>query len=169
VVRLAEPLELARDLERELARGREDQRARAGPAGEALDDREEERGGLAGAGRGDADDVLARERRRDRLRLDRRGVLEARALERVEGLRGELQIAESQGDLGAGGAGARGRPDGPRGGVLRAFGRRRHPAAPAGPRRRRAPDAGGEGAAAHDDDLRRGLRRAPRGARHPAR
>ena len=92
--RAAEPLELLADLEGELARRREHERARAGLAGEPVDDGQEEGGGLAGAGRGGADDVLAGERGRDGLRLDRRRVLEPGAVEGVEGFRGQLQVFE---------------------------------------------------------------------------
>ena len=89
VAALAEPVELTLDLDRELARRREHEGARPGAAGvrgQPLDDGQEERGGLAGARRGRADHVLARERGGDGLGLDGRRVLEARALERVERL-----------------------------------------------------------------------------------
>jgi hypothetical protein len=61
------------DLERELTGGREHQHL----GGllrqvDARKDRERERGRLAGAGLGEADDVLAGQERRDRFRLDRR-------------------------------------------------------------------------------------------------
>ena len=97
VARLAEALELLGDLERQLARRREDERASgpgAGAGRQPLDDREEERGGLAGPGGGDADDVLARERGRDGLRLDGRGGLEPGAGEGGERLLGELQVGK---------------------------------------------------------------------------
>jgi hypothetical protein len=97
LARLAEALELLVDLERELARRREDEGARAGggrAGGEPLDDRQEERGGLAGPGGGDADHVLPGERGRDGLRLDGRGGLEPGAGEGGERLLGELQVGE---------------------------------------------------------------------------
>src|SRR2546428_8308941 len=68
----------------ELAGGGEDEGA--GPARrllhEALEDREEEGGGLAGTGLGGADDVAPREDRGDRLPLNRGGGLVA---DRVDG------------------------------------------------------------------------------------
>jgi len=91
---VAEALDLLADLERELAGRREDERAGAGLAREPVDDGEEEGGGLAGAGGGGADDVAPEERGRDRLRLDRGGVLEPGALEGVERLGGEVQVCE---------------------------------------------------------------------------
>ena len=66
------------DLSRELAgRGQHEGAAGLGPgpariAGEALQDRQREGGGLAGAGLGAAQEVAAREQMRDRLDLDRR-------------------------------------------------------------------------------------------------
>src|SRR5207245_2908321 len=72
----------------------EDERARAGLSGEPLDDRQEEGRGLAGSGRGDADDVLAEEGGRDRSRLDRRGLGEAGAVEAGEGVLREIQFSE---------------------------------------------------------------------------
>ena len=76
------------DLHRELAGRREDQRAaglRRRPLPELeelVQDRQREGRGLAGAGLGDAEDVAARELRRDRLGLDRRRRVEAGAGER---------------------------------------------------------------------------------------
>ncbi len=67
-------------LERELARGRQDERAHAarfvltGVLGEALEQRQAERGGLAGAGLRDAEDVAARKHQRNGLGLDRGGI-----------------------------------------------------------------------------------------------
>ena len=52
---------------------------------------------LPGAGGGGADHVPARQRRRDGLGLDGRGVLEAGAVEGVQRLRGELQVGEGGG------------------------------------------------------------------------
>ena len=70
------------DLDRELARGRQDQRtdrvagrrrARVRVLGQLVEDRQAEAGGLAGAGLGAAHDVLAGEDDRDGLLLDRGG------------------------------------------------------------------------------------------------
>ena len=66
------------DLNRELARRREDQGARAAMVGadavfgETLEQRQAERRGLAGAGLGDAQQVAAGQQRRDGADLDRR-------------------------------------------------------------------------------------------------
>ena len=61
------------DLESELTGGCEHQDlGRLLRQVDAREDREGERGRLAGAGLGEADDVLAGQKRRDRLRLDRR-------------------------------------------------------------------------------------------------
>jgi hypothetical protein len=62
----AEEADVLGDLLDELARRGEHEGARAAPPREPLDDREDERRGLAGAGRGDRDDVAALDRRRDR-------------------------------------------------------------------------------------------------------
>ena len=68
------------DLDRELARRRQDQRLRAARAGVALADgelvqqRQAEGRRLAGAGLGDAEQILAFEKTRDGLELDRRGI-----------------------------------------------------------------------------------------------
>ena len=83
---LREHLGVAVDLDRELARRREHQRARRGGrpvrgcrvAQQVREEGDQERGGLAGAGLGLSRDVEARERPRQRLGLDRRAVLEAR-------------------------------------------------------------------------------------------
>src|SRR5262245_5002270 len=64
------------DLKRELARRRQDERARSAGLGcdrvfgEALKQRQTEGGGLTGAGLRDAQDVPASKRERNRLRLD---------------------------------------------------------------------------------------------------
>ena len=73
------------DLHRELARRREDQRAawrRAGSPMQPLQDRQQERRGLAGAGRGAGDQVAAREGQRDGVGLDRGRPGEAELLDR---------------------------------------------------------------------------------------
>ena len=99
------------DLRRELTRGREDERLRlAAERGaraarqareQVVEDRQRERGGLAGAGLRDAEDIALGERGRDRLRLDRRGALVAVGDERVEDRLRELELCE--GRQGAGG------------------------------------------------------------------
>ena len=61
------------DLDGQLARRSEHQRPRPLLAGETLHQRKDEGGSLAGAGGGEADDVLARKGRGDRSGLDRRG------------------------------------------------------------------------------------------------
>jgi hypothetical protein len=94
VAAVAEPVELLADLERQLPRRGEDERAGAGLPGEPVDDGEEEGGGLAGAGRRGADDVAPLERGRDRLRLDGGRVLEPGAGQGAERLGGELQVCE---------------------------------------------------------------------------
>jgi len=65
--------------------------------GEALQDGQRERGGLAGAGLRDADEVAALEQERDRLGLDRRGdgviFLGERAMKRLD----EREVGELDG------------------------------------------------------------------------
>ena len=99
--------EALRDLRRELTGGGEHERlgtasdrqlcAARDLAEQSVQDRQRERGGLAGAGLRDAEHVLELERGRDRLRLDRRGELVAIGDERVEDRRRELEARE--GDL----------------------------------------------------------------------
>src|SRR5689334_25383674 len=68
------------DLERELAGGRQDERTRTarlelgGVLGEALEQREAERGRLAGAGLGDAEHVAPRKHEGNGLGLDGSGL-----------------------------------------------------------------------------------------------
>jgi hypothetical protein len=90
---IGEALDLVVDLGRELARGREDQRARdaarravafAVLAQQARQDRQQIRGGLAGAGLRAADYVAAVERVRQHRALNRRRLFEAALIERVE-------------------------------------------------------------------------------------
>ena len=78
----AEHVERLRDLQRELARGREHERARSCAAAfrqrrvgahETLEHRNRKRRGLAGAGLGAADHVAPVEDRLDRLGLNRGG------------------------------------------------------------------------------------------------
>ena len=83
---LREYLRVAMDLDRELARGREHERARRGGrpvrgcrvAQQVREECDQECGGLAGAGLGLARDVEARERTWQGLGLDRRAALETR-------------------------------------------------------------------------------------------
>ena len=96
--RRAQPLERApvgfagfRDLERQLAGGREHQHARAAAghgtllgSDEALQRRQHEGGGLAAAGRGRNHEIHAGDGHRDRLRLDGRGLGVARVLDGLQ-------------------------------------------------------------------------------------
>ena len=81
---LPEEVEERFGLQRDLARGGEDQPAHAAAVREALGQREHERGGLARAGLGQADDVAAGEGDGDHRGLDGRGVLEADLAHDVE-------------------------------------------------------------------------------------
>src|SRR5204863_9891890 len=84
---LAEEVQLGRDLLRELARRREDERLHAGARRiDELEQREAERGRLAGAGTRLHDDVASLEHRRDRLRLDRSRRVISGVLESLEDL-----------------------------------------------------------------------------------
>ena len=78
------------DLRRQLARRREDERARrAAPlAEEPLQDRQQERRGLAAAGHRAGEHVAARERRRDGVLLDGRRAGEAELADGAERGRG---------------------------------------------------------------------------------
>ena len=71
-------LEVLVHLRGQFARRLQDQRARhacpRAPAFQARDHRKHERGGLAGSGLGDAEDILACDHMGDRLFLDRRGL-----------------------------------------------------------------------------------------------
>ncbi len=74
-----------RDLDAQLARGREDERLHLGLGGvDVLDDRQAECGRLARSRLGLADDVAALEHRRDRLLLNRAGLFVANVLEGLE-------------------------------------------------------------------------------------
>ena len=88
VAAMAEPLQLRADLQRQLSRRRQDQGARPVLAVESLEDRQRERQRLPRAGGRATDHVLALQRRRHGLRLDGRGGLEPRAVQRSERLRG---------------------------------------------------------------------------------
>ena len=60
----------------------------------AASERQRERRGLAGAGRGLAEQVVAGEQQRDRLALDRRRLLVAEVVERLEQLGSQAEVAE---------------------------------------------------------------------------
>ena len=91
-----EIVEVLEDLRRQLARRREDERARgaARPVDEPVQDRQQEGGGLAAAGHGAGEDVAAGERGRDGLGLDGRRAREAEFLDGLEEARVQLEIAE---------------------------------------------------------------------------
>ena len=76
------------------ARGGPCGRRRARSRGEALQDRQRERGGLAGAGLGDAEQVAAREHEGNRLRLDRRGRLVVLGGQRLQKGSGEAEVGK---------------------------------------------------------------------------
>jgi hypothetical protein len=93
------------DLDRELAGRGDAQRAGlvGAPAGrrrvghQALEQREQERGGLAGAGLGLARDVAAGQRDRQRLRLDRGAAQEAGVVDGAE--QGVVETEGGEGDV----------------------------------------------------------------------
>jgi hypothetical protein len=91
---VSEPLHLDADLLRQFPGRRQHQGPRPVLALEPFDDRQHERERLARPGRRAADDVLPRERGRDRLRLDRRRSLEAGPPERGEALLRKPEVAE---------------------------------------------------------------------------
>ena len=85
------------DLGGELARRRDHERARrsARPAAaQALQNRQQEGGRLAGAGLCAGNQVLSVERRRNGARLDRGGGFVTRAADRAEDFRAKAQIGE---------------------------------------------------------------------------
>ena len=90
--------EAVRDLRRKLARGRQHQAARrlalvlTRLGHEAVQDRQGERRGLAGAGLGDAQQVVAQQQRRYRLRLDGGWVAVAGRGQPLEQRRGEAEL-----------------------------------------------------------------------------
>ena len=93
----AVPVQRLRHLHAQLAGRHQHQRDRqpAPVAGrELVEDRQRERRGLAGAGRGLAEQVAAREQRRDRLALDRRRLLVAEAGQRLEQLVAQPEVGE---------------------------------------------------------------------------
>ncbi len=140
-----ELLQVLVDLRGELARGREDQRARraARLGHEAVEDREDERGRLAAARHRAGEEVAAGHRGRDGVALDGRGTGEAHLLDAAEEVgveteRGEGHVvmdrfpgpaAEThRSRVGSGGAGNDGSPAGhraDRGGRFPCGGRRR--------------------------------------------
>ena len=88
-------LERLADLQRELARRGEHERLRGLLRDvEPVEDRQRERGGLAGAGLREAHDVAAREQRRDRRGLDRRGRLVADVAQCLEHRVAQPEIGE---------------------------------------------------------------------------
>ena len=94
-------LEVFEDLRRQLARRREHQRARraARLPDQLVQDGQQERGGLAAAGHRAGEQVLALERRRDGVGLDRRGFDETEVFEAFEQVGMELEVAERHGVL----------------------------------------------------------------------
>jgi hypothetical protein len=101
-------LDVLGDLDAELAGGDDDQRARGavlGRAAEALQQRDAEAEGLAGAGARLPDDVLAGQGQRQRQLLDGERALDAGAGERLDDLRGDAELGEGGGVLGDGRAG----------------------------------------------------------------
>ena len=88
---------LLRHLHRQLARRAEDQHLhRALLRVHALDRRDGEGRGLAGAGRGLPDDVAAGQDRRDDCGLDGRSLLEAQLVHGLENLIGQPELGETQ-------------------------------------------------------------------------
>ena len=95
------------DLGGELTGGREDEHPRSAPGRQGrpglvalkqgVQQRQRERGGLAGAGLGDAEQIPPGKRRRNRLRLDRRGRLVALRSDRLQEKRVELKRGEARG------------------------------------------------------------------------
>jgi hypothetical protein len=94
LVMLAEDVQEGLGLQRDLARGREDQAADAAAVHEALGHRQRERRRLAGAGLREADHVAAGERDGDHRRLDGRRMLEADLVDGGEDLGAEAEGGE---------------------------------------------------------------------------
>ena len=92
-------LEILGDLHRELASRLEDQRARHSRAAAALvqdvDHRQDEAGGLAGSGLGDADQVLAHQDRGDCRALDRSRIVIAAVIDGAEQFVGKAEVGKS--------------------------------------------------------------------------
>ena len=85
------------DLDGELARRDEDERDRVGARAlrrHPVQDRQREGGGLARAGRGLAEEVAAGDDGRDRLALDRRGLLVAEGREGLQELGAQAESGE---------------------------------------------------------------------------
>jgi len=97
---LAEQADLLLDLRRELARRRDDERARSASvrrlAHEPLEDGQHERRGLAGARLRDPDQIAPFENLRNRRRLDRRRHGVARIGDGLEKLFGQIESTERQ-------------------------------------------------------------------------
>ena len=94
---LAVAVQGLRHLDGELAGRHEDEADRGAfgaVRGQQLEDRQGERRGLAGAGGGLAEQVLAGQQGRDRLPLDGRRLLVAEAGQRAQQLRPETQVVE---------------------------------------------------------------------------
>jgi hypothetical protein len=93
-------LEVFRDLRRQFARGRQDERTattarrRLTVGREAVKDGEREGGGLAGASLGDAEQVAAFHHAGDRSELDRGGLGIALGCQRFENRGVEVQVLE---------------------------------------------------------------------------
>ena len=107
---VAERQRLLVDLQRQLARRREDERAELAvrrPAVQALQDRQEERRRLAGAGGRAADQVAAGQDHRDRLRLDRRRPGVPHVPDGLGQRRDEVELAAGGSSGGHGGEGRR--------------------------------------------------------------
>jgi hypothetical protein len=105
---LAVGLDRLEHLHGQLARGREDQRARrvaggrgatAGVARDAVQQRQREAGGLAGAGLGAAHDVLAGDDDRDGLALDGRGFGVAGVGDGLQQFGNEAEVGKTHGCL----------------------------------------------------------------------
>ena len=94
---LAEALDLRVDLHGQLARGHEDDRLRRQALGRALEDRDAEGGGLAGAGAGLAEQVDAGQRAGDQQGLDFRRRDELRLGQCAEDRRADAQGGEGSG------------------------------------------------------------------------
>ena len=96
---LAVFLEILGDLHRQLARRLEDQRARHARAAAAVvqdvDHRQHEAGGLAGAGLGDADQVLAHQNGRNGGALNRSRLVVAAVIDGAEQFVGKAEIGKS--------------------------------------------------------------------------
>ena len=88
-----ERVQVLEDLRGQLARGRQDQRARRPPRpiDQPVKDRQQKRGGLAAAGLRARQDVASGERRRNRVRLNGRGSNESELANSLEQVGMELE------------------------------------------------------------------------------